>query len=436
LTLPTPLIEDINNGECVPFIGAGFSKNGIFKEEFIIPLWHDLIRHMCSKLSRNFDEVDKSAESFLNIAQDFEDEFTRLALLKFLICSFPLDFMKPGYAHFLLQELNFETIITTNYDDLLEKTYRESGKSVEAIAKYSQLQLYESDKNTAKIIKMHGDVNNTEQIIFTNKDYDEFFTNNEFIADYIKQIFRSKSILLIGYSAIDPDYNQIVDYRNRLGQFSKRIYITSFDANSDKLTYNIDSDNNICNVILGGLHYSYKSALIIFLRELLNGVNRIKTKKEQSSEIGQSDYTKEPTVYRTNPPATDEEIKNFENLYAVNLPNTYRQFLRKNNGGVIFDGIIELEVLGTNGKNREIVAQPEYPDKDKTALEHRFIPISYSPLGVDWWVYWCLDTHDFYTPEECSIVKLSIHSNDVTYEKVYNNFNEFLFYPNRRWGRI
>ena len=432
MNLPRLLIEDINNGECVPFIGAGFSKNGIFKEDFTIPLWNDLIQQMCHKLSRNFDEIDKSAESFLNIAQDYEDEFTRLGLLELLIRSFPQDCMKPGYAHFLLQELEFETLITTNYDDLLEKAYRENSKSAEPIAKYSHLQLYESNKNIAKIIKMHGDVNNTEQIIFTKKDYDDFFTSNEFIADYIKQIFRSKSILLIGYSAIDPDYNQIVDYRNQLGQFSKRIYTVNYDKSSDELSYSLDS-NNICNIRLGGLHLSYKSALILFLRELLNSVSRLKNVQDPHQQTSENNYIELPSKFKSSPPASDDEIRNLENFYGVRLPNSYREFLYKSNGGLVYDKDRdrEIEVLGTK---RQVTDYPDYPNKDKVVMEYRFIPICYTPIAENWWIYWCLDTHDYYTAEECSIVKLEVFHNEVSYKKVYEHFNEFLLSPESRWG--
>ncbi|MGG0277809.1 SIR2 family protein [Bacillus rhizoplanae] len=430
MNIPLLLIEDINNGECVPFIGAGFSKNGIFDKNFTIPIWDDLIELMCKKLNRNFDEVEKNAESYLDIAHDYETQFTRLGLLKFLIDSFPLELMKPGYAHFLIQELNFESIITTNYDDLLEKIYKENEKKVEPIVKYSQLQLYEPNKDITKIIKMHGDFNNIEQIIFTKKDYLEFFTKNEFIADYIKQIFRSKSLLLIGYSAIDPDYNQIVNYRNRLEQFSKRIYIVNYDKNSEELTYSIDS-NNICNIRLGGLHLNYKSALILFLRELLNSVNRLKNVQEPYQQINETNYIGLPSKFISNPPASDDEIRNFENIYGVRLPNSYRKFLYKSNGGIIFDKERKIEVLGTN---RKITDSPEYPNKDKVAMEYRFIPIHCTPIAEDWWIYWCLDTHDYYTAEECSIVKLEVFNNEVSYKKVYKNFNEFLFNPENRWG--
>jgi hypothetical protein len=41
-TIPKPLIDDISEGRCLPFIGAGFSKNAESDEHLRMPDWSEL----------------------------------------------------------------------------------------------------------------------------------------------------------------------------------------------------------------------------------------------------------------------------------------------------------------------------------------------------------------------------------------------------------
>lgn len=69
---------------------------------------------------------------------------------------------------------------------------------------------------------MHGDFEKPDFIVFTKNDYDNFFKNNKVIARYVENIFRSNTILMFGYSGMNPDYKQILEYRKSLGNFSKK----------------------------------------------------------------------------------------------------------------------------------------------------------------------------------------------------------------------
>lgn len=427
MKLPQTLIEEIANEICIPFIGSGISRNGKTKNDIPIPLWFDLIKQLCIKLGINHEQIPNDVNEYLNVAQQYEDEYSRLNLIKFLIQSMPLENYSPGYVHYLIQELNFNFLITTNYDDLIEKIYRTYNKKTEAIVSKAKLQLYEDDTSVTKVIKMHGDFNETDYLVFTKKDYDSFFSKNEFIADYLKHIFRSKSILLLGYSRLDPDFNQILDYRSRLGEFTKRLYIVDFNKQNTDSEYNIDVENNICNIILGYKDITHEGAIIKFLRELINAVNR--QKHGLATDINKVELCTFPANFKYNNPATQDDIKNLEDRYSCRLPYSYKDFLTKANGGLIFlDDIIQVEVLGT--KRTFINSFNE----EKINFEHqRYLPVSYTPMAEDWWIYWCFDLHEFSTYHECPIVQVDIWDN-VTVRNRFENFNDFLKNARNRFG--
>src|SRR5437867_2986879 len=40
--IPSPLLDDIVQGRCVPIVGAGFSRNAILPSGLSMPLWREL----------------------------------------------------------------------------------------------------------------------------------------------------------------------------------------------------------------------------------------------------------------------------------------------------------------------------------------------------------------------------------------------------------
>ena len=40
--VPKPFLDDLVSNQCIPVIGAGFSKNAVLPKEKNMPLWEDL----------------------------------------------------------------------------------------------------------------------------------------------------------------------------------------------------------------------------------------------------------------------------------------------------------------------------------------------------------------------------------------------------------
>ena len=52
-SLPKPLLDDIVQGQCVPIIGAGFSRNAELAPGLEMPLWDDIGKHLAQQM-RNY----------------------------------------------------------------------------------------------------------------------------------------------------------------------------------------------------------------------------------------------------------------------------------------------------------------------------------------------------------------------------------------------
>lgn len=109
---------------------------------------------------------------------------------------------------FLFNEYRPKYFITTNYDCILEKTADNlKNNSYRLVCKNEDIP---SIKDNA-IIKMHGDFNN-KNIVIKESDYTEYPAKFKLVETFIKSIFATSIVLFIGFSADDPNVNQIYQW--------------------------------------------------------------------------------------------------------------------------------------------------------------------------------------------------------------------------------
>ncbi len=91
------------------------------------------------------------------------------------------------------------------------------------------------------MLKIHGSINNLSSIIATKDDYKRCFyeLQNGIIGATLKNIIATKTVVFIGFSFGDEDFNQIINFlRNEMGEIYPHIYIVTLDENlSGRLNY-------------------------------------------------------------------------------------------------------------------------------------------------------------------------------------------------------
>ena len=133
---------------------------------------------------------------------------------------------KPSCLHKALFELHPEIIITTNWDDLLEKAADE-----QIFPQYDCIscdtELVKSDRSY-KIIKMHGDLshNNT---VFKEEDYMNYNENYPLIESFVRNVIATKAIIFLGYSYNDITLKQITNWVNRNADERLPMYLVTME---------------------------------------------------------------------------------------------------------------------------------------------------------------------------------------------------------------
>lgn len=201
------LFKLILNEDVVLFVGAGFSLYAGY------PNGSELAKIIYSMLStedkENISETDNLSELTENIYH------LKNQNNKFLIeCLKDVFEKKPHtcHVHRLLSEIpHFINIITTNYDKLFEYGY-EHEKKFQIIKTSRDIPTIKTDH--IKLYKIHGDLDNPEDIILKQSDYKNYFSDNAEESIFwtsIKVLLAKHHVLFIGYSLQDVNINVIFD---------------------------------------------------------------------------------------------------------------------------------------------------------------------------------------------------------------------------------
>lgn len=198
------LSEHCNNRSVIPFVGAGFSFP-------LYPLWESYIMQLVNDFSLESVYVEEMLKKY-----KYEDA-TNYIFNKIKYRAFS-DHIKATFNTKKLQgrvisgpvtylpQIFFDTVITTNFDCVLETVYKRQGKEFETCVFPTQfIKISESIKEQHHyLIKIHGDVDGRSGIVLTKEQYDDLYGKNDgnitpFVS-LLERFMADKSLLFLGCS--------------------------------------------------------------------------------------------------------------------------------------------------------------------------------------------------------------------------------------------
>ena len=191
------LMERLERGDVVPFVGAGISRAGGF------PTWKDHLRtqgrtggidaaHVEDLLARGeYEAVIAEIEAQRGrdvFVQEIRDVFSRIGTIT--------------DTTLLITELFADTVITTNYDRLIEQAFDTgAGSGCEVIDGSNALDGPSTDR--VSIIKLHGDVKRPGHCILSKSQYDRAYGIGDIdlgqpIPKFLEYYYKNSSLLFLG----------------------------------------------------------------------------------------------------------------------------------------------------------------------------------------------------------------------------------------------
>lgn len=193
------LMQLLEQKEVVPFVGAGISVAGGF------PTWYAHLRQQAKTANLNIEHIETLLENgqFEDVIAEIETKRKRGSFVQEIRDVFNCIGSIPDVV-LRLTELFSDTLLTTNYDRLLEQAYDTGEKdAVEVVNGLSAMESRKTGKVT--VIKLHGDINQPGQCILSKNQYDQAYGKNGLdltqpIPKLLAYHFQTSSLLFLGCS--------------------------------------------------------------------------------------------------------------------------------------------------------------------------------------------------------------------------------------------
>ena len=216
--------------QLVLFVGAGASvASGM-------PLWGQAVMQITEKLDLDFKNDEDKLDNLI-IPQYYYNARGRKEYTQLMREIFRYDDkLYPRNVHDIIMRFDTDTIITTNYDHLIEQAAENNGEFLYVVGQDSDLPYRKGGK---ELIKMHGDFEH-DNFVLKEDDYLHYHKNFKLIENYVKSLIGTKTVLFIGYSLGDPDVKHIFSWvKEILDEHFQRAYliITGRKASQNESEY-------------------------------------------------------------------------------------------------------------------------------------------------------------------------------------------------------
>jgi len=201
--VPDELVEAVANKSAIVLLGAGASlEAGTPSAKMFIEAMARLIREMQPGY-----EPSAAGSTFNAVATDFEALLGPQALQKLAQGLVDPPFAEPTAAHHLALEL-FNTVITTNYDRLLEKAMTSAEREFEVIGGAASPLVADP---ASRIFKLHGSIERPEGLILTESELANIEITHEAMWNELVSLLSTRPILSLGSSLRDPSLIRLLE---------------------------------------------------------------------------------------------------------------------------------------------------------------------------------------------------------------------------------
>lgn len=291
--LPLALRQSLEKGECVLFIGAGIGYDYKRPDGTPIPDGKILAANLISHFKLNIDP----ATDLARVAQLVEIRFSRSDLEAFIKKALA-DFEPDEHVQWLTT-FKWRSIFTTNYDMGIERAYSVNQNAAQnpiPISVTSDL-TYTDSYTEVPIFHLHGTPYEPcpSPIVITQSDYTRYQENRAMVWERLKYDSATSTILYIGYSGRDPNWQMIIEEVAREFQPAKPPISFRLDPFADLIDVEIHKETRRVETLITSLPEFHAVAQIEIgdYRPALDTLNKYRNRIPQHLR---SEYDKSPVA--------------------------------------------------------------------------------------------------------------------------------------------
>jgi predicted ATPase len=205
---PAELIASLKKGDCVMFAGAGLSRPAG------LPLWRDLVIEMLDlavqhevipaglgqsfRISLEGGSADSVADSLASI---FREKFPKGGPLEeYLRKRFLNPAIQSTAYHSQLGRIGFSAALTTNFDDLLERTFPQATGRIYTARDAAPLLDNLAQPEQFFILKLVGTPDRPESLLVSPGQFRDAVESDPLLRQFFERLFFSRTVLFLGAS--------------------------------------------------------------------------------------------------------------------------------------------------------------------------------------------------------------------------------------------
>lgn len=267
------LNKQFNNGQIIPFIGAGLSM------PFGVPDWGTLIKNCAVEfgietkdggifkpvLDHNLAKYDywesvRVIKNYLLRSEDDIQQYVQEAVVK----SIPKDVNGIDNNYIDLANYPFNIYFTTNYDHIIQKFLQTEYSPTNLKDMSENLQTLVNSPNGKRVFHLHGNISDTSSIVLSREKYDELYSMG--IYNKLFSIFSGvKTFLFLGFSFDDIFIREII--KDNKEYFKSKHYIVLSNPSSKTVEF-LKKEYNVETII----YDASKTSHVEEIRKLINSI--------------------------------------------------------------------------------------------------------------------------------------------------------------------
>jgi hypothetical protein len=218
MELPSSLLDEVRSGNCIAFVGAGFSAG-------VVPGWRKLLSRMKESLPADSPTKIrvgrllelKSSRTLEAAAQALRDELTEERFVEELQAHLghPETDENMRLRLHWLQGIPFRSILTTNFDGLLEGEVPGRDAYIGTLRpldhRWWNRRFWDEEAPGPSVVKLHGDLGSDppKRVVFTRRDYRERLYGDPAYTTFLRSVFATTAVLYLGFSFTDAYLNEL-----------------------------------------------------------------------------------------------------------------------------------------------------------------------------------------------------------------------------------
>jgi len=217
-------------GNICAFVGAGLSIGAG------LPDWYGLIAELSVRIGYKLPPREwATGDALIDAAQVYVNRQGLHSLISHLKDRLDTTGVQPTAAHRALARLPISLVFTANFDDLLERAFRDAGKRVEVVVKDGSIPFMRRGPNVVNIVKLYGDLDQPDTIVLARQQYESYFLQRPGLIELLKVELARSDTLYLGWSGSDPYFKLVFgELLSRFGQMMRPGYAVMFDVTDDQ----------------------------------------------------------------------------------------------------------------------------------------------------------------------------------------------------------